>query len=405
MKLRILGCSGGIGGRHLRTTSMLLDNDILIDAGTGVADLSLTELSLIDHIFLTHSHLDHVASIPFMVDTVGGMRDQPLTLWAVPATLEIVRNHIFNWSIWPDFSQIPSPDRPYLRYREIQVGDTVELKKRKVSVLPANHVVPAVGYHLDSGKGSLVFTGDTTTNDPLWAVVNKISNLKYLSIETGDLVHDRPKRVVRRGVAGKYQAALSRVQVIPDRRHHVVGRKHADLALLQLDRIADLDLAVAKIGPVRARNLREIRPDAPVEDVVAHDLQGRGYGPQRQRLVAHAPDRVHHEGNARDVIEMRVREKNVIDEGEFGQRKIRDARPGIHENVVVEQHRRGAKMPPTDSAAATQNSELHRRAPVSTFRRTRSRHPTRAAVDCGACLRPPSNTGRRARIPDSCDGD
>jgi ribonuclease BN (tRNA processing enzyme) len=131
---------------------MLLDNDILIDAGTGVADLSLTELSLIDHIFLTHSHLDHVASIPFMVDTVGGMRDQPLTLWAVPATLETLRNHIFNWSIWPDFAQIPSPEKPFLRYREIQVGDTVELKKRKLTALPANHVVPAVGYHLDSGR-------------------------------------------------------------------------------------------------------------------------------------------------------------------------------------------------------------------------------------------------------------
>lgn len=184
MKLRILGCSGGIGGRHLRTTSMLLDNDILVDAGTGVGDLSLTELSLIDNIFLTHSHLDHISSIPFMVDTVGGMRDQPLTLWAVPATLEILRNHIFNWSIWPDFSQIPSPEKPFLRYRELQVGDTVEFKKRKITALPANHVVPAVGYHLDSGKGSLVFTGDTTTNDPLWAVVNKISNLKYLIIET-----------------------------------------------------------------------------------------------------------------------------------------------------------------------------------------------------------------------------
>jgi len=89
-----------------------------------------------------------------------------LTVWAVPATLEILRNHIFNWSIWPDFSQIPSPGAPFLRYREIQVGDTVELKKRKLTALPANHVVPAVGYHLDSGKGSLVFTGDTTTNDP-----------------------------------------------------------------------------------------------------------------------------------------------------------------------------------------------------------------------------------------------
>ena len=53
MKLRILGCSGGIGGRHLRTTSMLADHDVLIDAGTGVGDLSLTELSLIDHIFIS----------------------------------------------------------------------------------------------------------------------------------------------------------------------------------------------------------------------------------------------------------------------------------------------------------------------------------------------------------------
>ena len=180
----------------MRTTSMLLDNDILIDAGTGVADLSLTELSLIDHVFLTHSHLDHVASIPFMVDTVGGMRDQPLTLWAVPATLDILRSHIFNWSIWPDFAQIPSPEKPFLRYREIQVGDTVEMKERKLTVLPANHVVPAVGYQLDSGTGSLVFTGDTTTNDPLWAAVNKISNLKYLIIETAFCNRERELAVI-----------------------------------------------------------------------------------------------------------------------------------------------------------------------------------------------------------------
>jgi ribonuclease BN (tRNA processing enzyme) len=163
---------------------MLLDNDILIDAGTGVADLSLTELSLIDHVFLTHSHLDHISSIPFMVDTVGGMRNHPLTVWALPATLEILRRNIFNWSVWPDFAQIPSVEKPAVQYRQIQIGDTIELKKRRLTALPANHVVPAVGYCLDSGKGSLVFTGDTTTNDPLWAVVNRIANLKYLIIET-----------------------------------------------------------------------------------------------------------------------------------------------------------------------------------------------------------------------------
>lgn len=78
MRLRVLGCSGGIGGRHLRTTSFLVDNDVLIDAGSGVGDLSLAELTRIDHVFVTHSHLDHVTSIPFLVDTVGGMRDRPL---------------------------------------------------------------------------------------------------------------------------------------------------------------------------------------------------------------------------------------------------------------------------------------------------------------------------------------
>ncbi len=185
MRVRILGCSGGIGGRHLRTTSMLLDRDILVDAGTGVEDLNLVELAAIDHIYLTHSHLDHVCSIPLLIDTVGQMRTQPITVHALPATLEILQNHIFNWSIWPDFTQIPNAERPLLRFAPIRLGDTHDLGgSRRITALPANHVVPALGYQLDSGAGSMVYTGDTTTNDELWPIVNRIANLKYLIIET-----------------------------------------------------------------------------------------------------------------------------------------------------------------------------------------------------------------------------
>ena len=183
MKIKVLGCSGGIGG-DLRTTSMLLDDDVLIDAGTGVGDLSIEQLARIDHIFLTHSHLDHVAAIPFVVDTVGWMRDAPLTIHATQATLEILRQHLFNWKLWPDFTQIPDAQKPFLRYEPVALGETVECKGRKFTPLPANHVVPAIGYRIDSGRASLVFTGDTTTNDPLWREVNKIDNLKYLIIET-----------------------------------------------------------------------------------------------------------------------------------------------------------------------------------------------------------------------------
>jgi ribonuclease BN (tRNA processing enzyme) len=183
MKLRVLGCSGGIGG-NLHTTSFLLDNDVLIDAGTGVGELSLAELVMIDHVFVTHSHLDHITSIPFMVDSVGFMRDRPLTVYASEETLEILRQHIFNWKIWPDFTEIPNTSKPYLSYQPVKLGETVILNGRNITPVPANHVVPAVGYHLDSGKASLVFSGDTTTNDALWKVVNKIENLRYLVIET-----------------------------------------------------------------------------------------------------------------------------------------------------------------------------------------------------------------------------
>jgi ribonuclease BN (tRNA processing enzyme) len=184
MRLRVLGCSGGIGGRHLRTTSFLLDADVLIDAGTGVGDLTLAELSQIDHIFITHSHLDHVTSIPFLVDTVGGMRAKPIQVWATAPTIEILRNHVFNWAIWPDFSEIPSAEAPFLCYEEIRVGRPVTLGERTITAIPALHTVPAVGYHLDSGAASLVFTGDTGPNDALWRVVNRIANLKFLIIET-----------------------------------------------------------------------------------------------------------------------------------------------------------------------------------------------------------------------------
>jgi ribonuclease BN (tRNA processing enzyme) len=198
MKLKILGCSGGIGG-ELRTTSMLLDSDTLIDAGTGVGDLSVAELTLIDDVFVTHSHMDHVTSIPFLADTVGGLRRKPITIHATRETLGILREHLFNWKLWPDFTQIPDPKNPVLRYQEIEIGVPVSLGGRHITALPANHVVPAVGFQLDSGRASLVFTGDTTTNDALWPHVNRIRNLRYLIIETA--LSDRERELA---VASKH---------------------------------------------------------------------------------------------------------------------------------------------------------------------------------------------------------
>ena len=182
MKVRVLGCSGAIA-RDCRTTSFLLDGDVLIDAGTGVGDLTLDEMKRVDHVFLTHSHLDHVASLPLMVDAVASMRTQPLVVHALGGTIEALRNHIFNNVIWPDFSRIPTVNAPFIRYSEIQVGQTLHIMGKALEVLPAVHTVPAVGYSVSAGGPCWVFSGDTERNPAFWERVNQL-RVAMLVIET-----------------------------------------------------------------------------------------------------------------------------------------------------------------------------------------------------------------------------
>jgi ribonuclease BN (tRNA processing enzyme) len=190
MKIRILGASGGIGA-SARTTSILVDRDILIDAGTGVGDLTLDELRAIDHVFLTHSHLDHLAMLPFMLDTVGASRRQPVTVHAQEATLSALRRHLFNGELWPDFSAIPTPEASFMIYHAMSAGSEIALDQRRIRSVSVNHVVPAVGYLVRSTMGGLAFSGDTTITDEFWKVLNATEDLKHVIIETSFLEADK----------------------------------------------------------------------------------------------------------------------------------------------------------------------------------------------------------------------
>ena len=164
MELRILGCSGGIGG-DLSTTSLLIDDDILIDGGTGLSELSLEEMSRIRHVFVTHSHLDHIAGIPMLLDSVFERIDQPVVLHTRPETQDILQRHIFNWQVWPDFSCLPSAENPVLRFEPMEPGQQIRVGSRSIEMIAVNHSVPAAGYRVQNGVGSFAFSGDTTTNN------------------------------------------------------------------------------------------------------------------------------------------------------------------------------------------------------------------------------------------------
>ena len=226
MRVRVLGCSGAIA-QGCRTTSFLLDDDVLIDAGTGVGDLSLEEMARVNHVLLTHSHLDHVASLPLMLDAVAALRlsagAPPLQVHALPGTIAALKVHIFNNLIWPDFSAIPSADAPLMRFVSIAVGDEIRVGGKTIEVLPAVHTVPAVGYAAAAASGYWVFSGDTERNPAFWRRVNQLP-VAMLIIETA--FSDREKELAQRSQHLSPSALATELDRIASDRHYPIYITH-----------------------------------------------------------------------------------------------------------------------------------------------------------------------------------
>lgn len=190
MKITVLGCSGSIAA-GCKTSSFLVDDDVLIDAGTGVGDLPLEALARIDHIFISHSHLDHIVSIGLLADSVMRLRQAagrgPIRVMALPETLAALRTHILNGVIWPDFTRLPSPTKPVLELQPVAVGQVIALGQRRIEVLSAAHTVPACGFAVFASHApecaAWVYTGDTGPNPMLWQRLRTI-RVAHLVIET-----------------------------------------------------------------------------------------------------------------------------------------------------------------------------------------------------------------------------
>jgi ribonuclease BN (tRNA processing enzyme) len=186
MLIRVLGCSGAIAA-GCKTTSFLLDDDVLIDAGTGVLDLSLDEMVRIDHILVSHSHLDHIVAIALLTDSTLRRRRAedrgPVRVHALAPTLAALRAHIFNDVVWPDFTRLPDARCPAIELSAIAHGQRLMLGGRTIEVLVADHTVPACGFAVEGSDGWWVYTGDTGPNPALWQRLREMK-VAHLIIET-----------------------------------------------------------------------------------------------------------------------------------------------------------------------------------------------------------------------------
>ncbi|ANB02316.1 3',5'-cyclic-nucleotide phosphodiesterase [Ectothiorhodospira sp. BSL-9] len=222
MEIKVLGCSGGIGAGR-RTSALLVDDDILIDCGTGVADLSLETMARLRHVFITHTHLDHIACLPLLVDTLfSRLQSRPLVIHTRSDCMRIIHHHIFNWQIWPDFFELPERERPVVRFQEMDATRPLDIDGRRVHMLPATHTVPAVGYRVEDDRGAFAFTGDTTSNDDLWAALNDHASLDLLMVECA--FPEAERDLGRR--AGHYCPSLLAEDLVKLRHQPRVGISH-----------------------------------------------------------------------------------------------------------------------------------------------------------------------------------
>lgn len=214
MRVRVLGCHGGETPRH-RTTCFSIDDRITIDAGAVCRSLNLDEQVKIDHMLISHSHMDHVKDLALLADQVIGRRPAPVTLHCGPETAETLRTSYFNNYLWPDFTRIPTPDAPVMRLVEREpltpflieapggtsaAAETTQPAKGaakpkkgakrtlaegeyEVQYIPVTHPVESMAMIIRGRRGSILYSSDTGPTTKLWEVVNGIDDLRGMFVE------------------------------------------------------------------------------------------------------------------------------------------------------------------------------------------------------------------------------
>ncbi|MBI5406803.1 MAG: 3',5'-cyclic-nucleotide phosphodiesterase [Nitrospirae bacterium] len=197
MRLRVLGCYGGELLGH-QSTAFLINGHLLIDAGSVNSLGGVDEISKIRHVVLSHIHLDHIKALPFIAELLaeGG---RGVEVFGTEETIGFLKQHIFNGSVWPDLSRLPTPENPAVRYSTMREGGTVIVNGLLVKAIPVNHTVPTTGFLISDSLASMLYSGDTGTTDRIWSEANNAQNLRALMVEVS-----YPNRLKDRAVITKH---------------------------------------------------------------------------------------------------------------------------------------------------------------------------------------------------------
>jgi cAMP phosphodiesterase len=182
MKVKVLGCYGGnIPGYGM--TSFLVNGTLALDAGWVSGALTVREQERVRDVLISHSHLDHTCSIPFLIDNNFSVPGFVLRIHAIPEVIAAMKNHLFNNMTWPDFTCLPNDLAPALELVEVPAEKPFRIDSLRIRAVHVSHLVPTTGFIVEDKESALAFSSDTGPTHRFWEVVNSVKNLKAVITE------------------------------------------------------------------------------------------------------------------------------------------------------------------------------------------------------------------------------
>ncbi len=250
VEIRVLGCYGSqLPG--FNTTSFLLDGNMLVDAGSVASVLPIEEQVRIDHVLITHAHLDHVRDLMLLADNVNiaARRSSPVTVASTAGVIRAIRSHLFNGVIWPDFASIPTRENPVLSFETLALEEKRALGAFTVTPVAVNHTVETVGYLVGFEGGSVLFAGDTGPTERLWEMARGQKDLRAIFIETS--FHDSLMDMAVR--TGHLTPACLDTEL------KKLGDRLPDIYLFHMKPLYDLDLIRESVERIGRRNIKILK--------------------------------------------------------------------------------------------------------------------------------------------------
>jgi ribonuclease BN (tRNA processing enzyme) len=191
VKIRILGAHGsdlrldsGNTVQRCSSVGFLVDDQLMVDAGTAASALTLDQQQQIKFVFLSHFHLDHIKELPTLADNLSGVVKVPITVGGILPVLQGLKTYLFNDKLYPNFFNLAPPEISVLKEQILELDKESRIGDLKITPILVNHTVPTAGLIIEDGQSALVYSADTYETDKIWAIASQIPNLKAVFIET-----------------------------------------------------------------------------------------------------------------------------------------------------------------------------------------------------------------------------